>query len=114
MSERGDAGFTLIELLVVIMILGILAATVVFAVGGLSDRGESAAEKADRTTLTHSEESYLAQNGASGRYGAESDLVPKYMASPSSLHDICMPPNRKAYEIINTGGSCPAGMSLAL
>ena len=33
-----DAGFTLIELLVVITILGILAAIVVFSVGGIRTR----------------------------------------------------------------------------
>ena len=39
-QRRGEGGFTLIELLVVIVILGILAAIVVFAIGGLSDSAE--------------------------------------------------------------------------
>lgn len=40
---REDQGFTLIELLVVITILGILAAVVVFSVGGLGDKGQASA-----------------------------------------------------------------------
>ena len=40
-KRAGEGGFTLIELLIVIVILGILAAIVVFAVGGITDRGTS-------------------------------------------------------------------------
>lgn len=38
-----QSGFTLVELLVVIVILGILAAVVVFAVTGITDKGKSSA-----------------------------------------------------------------------
>ena len=38
--KKNDEGFTLIELLIVIVILGILATVVVFAVGGITDRGQ--------------------------------------------------------------------------
>ena len=40
-KRAGEGGFTLIELLIVIVILGILAAIVVFAVGGITDRGNT-------------------------------------------------------------------------
>ncbi|MGH9269468.1 MAG: type II secretion system protein, partial [Acidimicrobiales bacterium] len=50
-KRAGESGFTLIELLVVIVILGILAAVVVFAVGGTGDKGRTAAEKIDVRTL---------------------------------------------------------------
>ena len=43
--EDNEGGFTLIELLLVIIILGILAAVVVFSVRGVSDRGQSSACK---------------------------------------------------------------------
>ena len=61
--KTNDEGFTLIELLIVIVILGILAAVVVFAVGGITDRGKDSACKADRATLEVAVEAYYAQAG---------------------------------------------------
>jgi general secretion pathway protein G len=61
-DRKNDAGFTLIELLIVIVILGILAAVVVFAVNGLSDRGKTAACQADKTTTQVAVEAYYAKN----------------------------------------------------
>src|SRR4051812_12540500 len=46
-KSSDDSGFTLIELLIVIIILGVLAGIVVFAVGGITDRGAKSACKAD-------------------------------------------------------------------
>src|SRR4051794_34091292 len=59
-----DIGFTLIELLIVIVILGILAAIVVFAVGGITDRGDTSACKADAKTVEVAAEAYRAQKGS--------------------------------------------------
>ena len=61
--KKQDEGFTLIELLIVIVILGILAAVVVFAVGGITDQGEDSACKADVKTLEVAIEAYRAQEG---------------------------------------------------
>ena len=62
-KRRGqEEGFTLIELLIVIVILGILAAIVVFAVGGITDKGNKSACKSDQKTLEVASEAYYAQN----------------------------------------------------
>jgi prepilin-type N-terminal cleavage/methylation domain-containing protein len=61
--RRDERGFTLIELLIVIVILGILAGIVLFAVGGVTDRGNVAACKSDRKTIEVAVEAYRAKNG---------------------------------------------------
>jgi prepilin-type N-terminal cleavage/methylation domain-containing protein len=61
--KKNDEGFTLIELLIVIVILGILATVVVFAVGGITDRGQDSACDTDRATLEVAVEAYFAKAG---------------------------------------------------
>ena len=63
-KSNEDEGFTLIELLVVIVILGILAAIVVFAVGGITDRGNQSACKSDLKNVEVAQEAYVAKNAA--------------------------------------------------
>jgi general secretion pathway protein G len=57
-------GFTLIELLIVIVILGILAGIVVFAVGGITDRGDKSACKSDAKATEVAQEAHRAKKGA--------------------------------------------------
>ncbi|MDP1792998.1 MAG: type II secretion system protein [Acidimicrobiales bacterium] len=85
---RNERGFTLIELLVVIVILGILAAVVVFAVGGLSDSGNDNACKTDTRTIRTAQEAYASQdNLGNGEYGTEQELVDaELLESLSTLH----------------------------
>jgi general secretion pathway protein G len=62
-AQQDQSGFTLIELLIVIVILGILAAVVVFAVNGIQGKSTEAACKADVQTITTAAESFNAQYG---------------------------------------------------
>jgi prepilin-type N-terminal cleavage/methylation domain-containing protein len=61
--RQNQDGFTLVELLIVIVILGILAAIVVFAVNGITDRGVTSACKTDMVTAQTASDAYYAQNG---------------------------------------------------
>ena len=57
-----DEGFTLIELLIVIIVLGILAAVVVFSLGSVTGKSAVAACQADGATVNTAQAAFLAQN----------------------------------------------------
>lgn len=57
-----DEGFTLIELLIVIVVLGILAAVVVFSLGGVTGKSAIAACQADGTTIETAMAAFSANN----------------------------------------------------
>ena len=90
-ARRGEDGFTLVEMMVVIVILGILAAIVVFAVSGLGDRGQQASCKTDAQVLSSAEEAYYAQNGA---YTATQSLLKTagFIHNPSTLYTVAVTP----------------------
>jgi prepilin-type N-terminal cleavage/methylation domain-containing protein len=62
--QNNEDGFTLVELLIVIIILGVLAAVVVFSVAGVTASGKKAACKANVSTLASASEAFRAQTGA--------------------------------------------------
>ncbi|MBV9097759.1 MAG: prepilin-type N-terminal cleavage/methylation domain-containing protein [Frankiaceae bacterium] len=66
--ERED-GFTLIELLIVIVILGVLAAIVVFGVSGINDSSKLSACKSDYKSVEIASEAYYA-NASPHAYAA--------------------------------------------
>src|SRR5205807_465109 len=63
-KAQDDEGFTLIELLIVVIILGILAAIVVFAVGSTRKDSTQAACQTDVKSIVLAEEAYNTKNGA--------------------------------------------------
>ena len=108
-AQETDGGFTLVELLIVIIILAILAAIVIFAVGGISDKGQSAACQQDARTLEAAEEAYFAQNSS---YVVQGGLVPTYIHQQSSWYDASVAPGGHDYQLTLTAAgaaaSCPA------
>ena len=62
--EGSDSGFTLIELLIVIVVLGILAAIVVFSLGTITGKSAVAACQADAQQLNTGLAAYYAANQA--------------------------------------------------
>jgi general secretion pathway protein G len=93
-----DAGFTLIELLIVIVLLGVLSTVVVFAVGGITDRGTKAACRADGRALETAMISYFAESGnttVSGNVPQRMALLVTqgYIARESTKYQIADPGN---------------------
>jgi general secretion pathway protein G len=73
-SPEGESGFTLIELLIVIVVLGILAAVVVFALGGVTGKSAVSACEADGTTIETAIAAFNANNP--GVTVTQADLLP--------------------------------------
>jgi prepilin-type N-terminal cleavage/methylation domain-containing protein len=111
----GSNGFTLIEVLVVLVILGILGTVVVMSVGGLTDRGQETVGDVDRDEIHTAEEAYFGEptepDAPRSAYGFEQQLVPKYLKTTSSTHDVCVNPTKRRYVIVDQGASCPGPMT---
>jgi general secretion pathway protein G len=58
-EELAEKGFTLIELLIVIVVLGILAATVVFALTGVTGQSAQAACNSDAKTIETAVQAFI-------------------------------------------------------
>ncbi|MFM7127588.1 MAG: type II secretion system protein [Actinomycetota bacterium] len=59
-TTKRDQGFTLVELLVVITIMGVLSTVSVFAVRGITDKGQQSACESDKRVLEVAVETWFA------------------------------------------------------
>src|SRR5437660_6619739 len=59
-NKRGSGGFTLVDLLITIVIIGILAAVVVLAIGGLTNTGKTSACRATQDAAHAAATAYYA------------------------------------------------------
>lgn len=103
----GAKGFTLIELLVVIIILGILAGVVIFAIGKIQDRAQENACTTDLDTIKTAIAAWNTQYAG----GDASDIFDtKYPTSMTDLADSNGGPLERAstlYDISGSGATYP-------
>jgi prepilin-type N-terminal cleavage/methylation domain-containing protein len=78
-AEGSQGGFTLIELLIVIVVLGILAAVTVFALGGVTQQSLTSACQADAKSVVIAQEAWRAQNSSPVYAANVGVLVPAYL-----------------------------------
>jgi prepilin-type N-terminal cleavage/methylation domain-containing protein len=94
-ARENESGFTLIELLIVIVILGVLAGIVVFAVSAFNNDGVAAACKSDAKNVEVASEAFYAKTG-----GWADDI-----AALVSANYLKQAPNSTKYTITYTKGS---------
>jgi len=106
-AQGEESGFTLIELLIVIVVLGVLAAVVVFALGGVTAQSAVAACNADAKTVSTAVSAEQAQTpGPLPPQGAGGSLVSGgYLKSW---------PSNSSYYTITVGVASPYTVDVAL
>ena len=104
-EHRQDKGFTLIELLIIMVILGVLAGIVVFAVQNLSGQSASSSCQSDYKTVETAAEAYRAEMFA---YPSNVAVLTSTATQPGSGRTVGpwlkdLPVTSKYNLVINTG-----------
>jgi prepilin-type N-terminal cleavage/methylation domain-containing protein len=116
-ARHEESGFTLIELLIVIVILGVLAGIVVFAVSGVQNDSKTAACKADVKSVTVAEEAYYAKNGSYAATTTDLNNSGLLHSAPTDVKitvttgdPAATPPTVDKVTVTGAGGDCPTSV----
>lgn len=94
-TGKKDKGFTLVELLIVIVILGILATVTVFAVRGITDKGQENSCDVEKRSIETAFEAYFADNNSDA--ADIDDLVGGYLKTDPNGDPLVTTDDRWAY-----------------
>jgi general secretion pathway protein G len=100
-----EQGFTLVELLIVIVILGILAGIVVFAVGNLTSNAKTSACGTDKAAMQTAVESFKAYTGG---YPQGATPAARLTALNGGSAGVLLKSTSPNYEISDNSGSVTA------
>ena len=103
-----DGGWTLIELMLVVLIVGVLASVVVFAVSAMRAEAAESGCGMDRRTLANATESYFAEARASTvpATGTGHDRFERTLVDGGYLRDVST-----YHDLDATGAATPEGNS---
>jgi general secretion pathway protein G len=97
-----EQGFTLVELLIVIVILGILAGIVVFAVGNLTSNAKTNACATDKATMQSAVEAFKAYTGS---YPSGADAAARLTALNGGTAGVLLKTTPVNYQISDNNGT---------
>lgn len=105
-TTKRDQGFTLVELLVVITIMGVLSTVSVFAVRGITDKGQQSACDSDKRVLEVAVETWFADDTAAtaGTLSEQALVDADLLRAPSELYNVSADGSVTA----TAGGPCVA------
>lgn len=103
-----DGGWTLVEILLVILILGILALAVVFAISGMRAEAATSSCGTDQRSLAVAAESYFAETRSSSlpATGTDHDRFEQTLVAAGFLRDVST-----YHDLDATGAATPEGNS---